>query len=318
MWEKGIEAEFTVEDEQEDERNINNNSISIVTKPYRHPLLVEEKSSEYIKEVEKELALDARLGLSRISKKTAVKSLKKDIDELTSVHDFHEISKKELNKLFEIDWMNLIYCKPHNILQKFTVGMKILIGTPQLKILGFCSLLFITLGYYSFLNISIPVRRMDTIYTILHIFSISLAIVIPIFWIKEIVNFRFEKEAENYRNLGSEEQKKKVISFSTIKVSLNVVPLDQAETDIPFGAKLRTAEALDSKIFESFVIASPKFEVQKHNFEIKEKVIPKINLDPAICGVTKDGRLYMIVCWDIKKDIDKTKKSIKRFQKYKI
>jgi len=155
-------------------------------------------------------------------------------------------------------------------------------------------------------------------------------------WLITVFTFRLEEpenESENeneennvevykssiYKSYKVEkEEEVRLLTYSKIEVSLEIKPIQETAIKIPYGAKLKMEEAFDSKIFKNFVIAYPKFNIKKHKLLVKEKIIPRIDFDPAICGITEDGRLHMIVYWDIKKDKDKTIKSIERFKKHKL
>lgn len=79
---------------------------------------------------------------------------------------------------------------------------------------------------------------------------------------------------------------------------------------IPYGAKLKLKEAKDSQIFNDFEIIYPKVDVTERSY--------RMSVDPAIVGVCIDGRRYMVVYWDIEKDIEHSLKEIKRFKKFKL
>lgn len=315
---KKIDAAITIEEKEQ------NTQVPVPVKgALRHPLFTEKKrKKKHIKEIEKEIELDIKLGLN--PEDTARKALMKDIDELTHSRDYYEITKKELNQLFKINWIDLFYCKPYNILQKIKLLGQIFMGTTYTKVLGFFSLLSIPLAILGYTVATWTLKnRWDFLFNTLIVIAIVGAIVLIVSWISMAFNFRFEQLGDTQYN--QEEGPKRTVTFTTMGVSLDILPLKEAKEiiKIPRGAKLKVAEAVDTKIFDGFVVAFPKFEVKKHKINIKEKIIPRISIDPAICGITTDEsgesvRLFMVVCWDRKRDIDKTKKSIKRFLKYKI
>jgi hypothetical protein len=313
-----IDTTITVEEHSDDNR-----ALALIHEPYRHPLYTKKKK-KYVKEVQKELALDAKLGLKTLSKDTAKKTLTKDIDDLTNSRDYCEITKNGLYRLFGIRWMNLNYCVSYNIQQKLGVLFEILLGTSKCRALASVVAGFLPLAILGYAKATWDIStRWQFLGNTAVVLAFAGLIISILFWLMEAFEFKFEEpkpEDETRYTINPEDKKKKarVISYTKIGVTLKVVPLDETEIDIPWGAKLKTAEALDTKIFRSFVIAYPKFQVERHRLEIKEKIIPRIDIDPAICGVTEDGRLFMVVCWDIKHDKDKTKKSIKRFKRFKI
>lgn len=85
----------------------------------------------------------------------------------------------------------------------------------------------------------------------------------------------------------------------SLKVELKMEGLGETRIRIPYGAMLRVKEAKDSKMFNAFFIVYPAK---------KEKLAFN---DPAIVGRLPDGRLKMIVYWDIKKDIERVLKDIR-------
>jgi len=311
-----VDATITIEEKQD-------TNIVPITEAMRHPLLAtRKKKKKYVKEVEKEMSLDLKLGLN--PEETARKALMRDIDELTHSRDCEEISKKELEKVFKMGWINLCYCKPFNFVQKCGALWQILMGTPACAALGFFSLTFIPLAIIGYTLATWTAKnRWDTLFNGGIVAIMAAAVVFTLCWMSNAFNFRFEKLEDsqprrNDNNNNEEKDNRRTVTFLTMGVSLDIVPLNETEVEIPRGAKLKVAEAFDTKIFESFVIASPKFNVKKHQIDIHEKVIPRFTVDPAICGVTADNRLFMIVCWDKKKDIYRMKRSIRRFKRYKI
>lgn len=318
-----IDATITVEERD------NNRAIALIHEPFRHPLY-SKKKKKYVKEVQKELELDAKLGLKTLSEETAKKALVKDIDELTNSRDYCEITKNGLYRLFGIRWMNLNYSVPYNIRQKLGVLFQILLGTAKCRVLAAAAAVFLPPAVIGYAKATWDIStRWQFLGNAAVTLSIAGLIIFTVWWLAEALEYKIEEpepvpEGEEgvtkYTIEPEDKDKKKVriISYTKIGVTLKVVPLNETEIDIPRGAKLKTAEASDTKIFRNFVIAYPKFEVERHRLEIKEKIIPRVKLDPAICGVTEDNRIFMIVCWDIKRDKDKTKQSIKRFKRFKL
>lgn len=256
---------------------------------YRHPLLAD-KETDYVKEGIEELEMDKKLGLKNQENITGKTILQKDIDELTRVNDFHEVDRPTIEKLFEIPKLKRM-CWVHNAKvaikevfkqQKFTPLFAI--GTVGLIILA------VHLGIIT-KNISSEYGSMFSV--IGCVASCIGAVVCLICTINEIFD-------------------SKTYVFSYMNVELHGEPLNRTNIKIPRGAKLRTVEAMESKIFEEFVIFTPKFTIEH------EVIKPKQRLDPAICGVTKDERMFMIVYWDIEHDKEKIIKDIKRYKKFKL
>jgi hypothetical protein len=76
-------------------------------------------------------------------------------------------------------------------------------------------------------------------------------------------------------------------------------------------------EAKDSGLFEGFSIVRPEFFTDQKSFKPSFQ-LPPFPPDPAILGVTKDNRMFMVVWWDIEHDVDRVKTNIKKFKKFKI
>jgi hypothetical protein len=102
------------------------------------------------------------------------------------------------------------------------------------------------------------------------------------------------------------------MEYEVLKVKLDMTPLKKVDMKIPYGAKLKVQEAAKTGIFEDFVLAKPVFSVEQ------KEIIIDLKPDPAILGITKDSRMFMIVYWDIQKDKEKVLKEIHRFRKYKL
>ena len=110
---------------------------------------------------------------------------------------------------------------------------------------------------------------------------------------------------------------KKKLSYFIIAVKVDTIPLSSVSSPIPYGAKLKVLEAKKTGIFKDFVFATPEFVIESKNHIIDmKKNFPQI--DPAILGVTEDKRMYMIVYWDLDKDVEKIIKNINDFKKYKL
>ena len=101
-----------------------------------------------------------------------------------------------------------------------------------------------------------------------------------------------------------------------IGVKLNMESVSQTAIQIPYPAKLKMKEAKDSGLFEGFSIVRPEFFTDQKSFKPSFQ-FPRFS-DPAILGVTKDSRMFMVVWWDIEHDVDRVKTSIKKFKKFKV
>jgi len=327
-----IDAVVTVTEEK------NTMALANQYQPQRHMLRVG-KDKKFTKKIEKELKLDAKLGLHKISEDTARKALIHDIDQLTSSKDYYPITKKQLHQLFKIKQLNLMYCLPFNIIEKVKAVTEIFFGTAMCQMWSLLTIICATITMVVFQN----THWEGVAPTVGVIIGAAASLVFTVLWFTTAFNVRYGAPPTPSRNLNTEieyrdgedtrelkrrlqnelnrlqeKKEKRTIYFTSIKAELDLRPLKETDIEIPYGAKLKAEEAFDSKIFEALVIAHPKFTVQKNSIEIKEKIIPRINLDPAICGVTADDRLFMIVYWDVKKDIEKTAQKIKKFRKFKL
>jgi hypothetical protein len=259
----------------------------------RHPLMAGKVSPE-IEKFQKELDIDKKLGLQAQAEGTAKEALVADINELTKSNNYIQVSRSILEGLFHITSLRML-CLLTNI-QSFVKGLFPNCLTPSIMsaatLVAIPLLMFFSAkifsGSTSWLNYSLCI-------------GVCLAwmglIVFGIFSVKQWVAFKMAWDSINV-NLVSQ-------SLSTVAIK------------IPMGAKLKVLEAKETGIFEDFVYAYPMFSINRKEIEVR-KYIPKINIDPAILGVTKDQRMYMIVYWDVKKDIAHVLQQVKDFRKFKV
>jgi len=279
-------AEYTVIEEKKD-LPATLESVRI----YRHPLM-EGKVTKDLAVLVDELEIDKKLGLTYQAKETADEILKKDIDELTSSKDYFQVTRKLIEKLFNIRKFRSM-CFFENI-KESTATIISTAGTGIAMVLGSLVALLPVLLLYSFLS-KIPEAKINTGEITLFVVNIVASIGILVLFIAGWINMFYDKR----------------YSFDYMKVDINYTPLKEAQVKIPRGAKLKVLEAQETKIFEDFVLVTPKF-VLDH----KEVYFGKI--DPAILGVTKDKRHFMIVYWDIERDIERVIKDIGAFKKFKL
>lgn len=286
-----VETEGFFTDELDESKKL---PPAIIYEPTRHPLMgMEEKEPEYVTKLKEDLNLDQELGLKKQAAMDQTKTLRLDIDELTSSENFFEITRKQLDKLFQMGRLKRKVALANTV--------EIIVGTLK------------SIDYWSYL----------------------LAFLILLFTFTCIVCTRGWEGPVNWANgflvtsffvtgvlasvcicyLINRLNKKTVFEYTFLKVYMNIESLNDTMIEIPRGAKIKTVEAGHTKIFKDFVIARPDLEVENKSVS---NFLPKITFDPAILGNTHDGRMFMIVWWDIKKDIEKVIHNIQRFKKFKL
>lgn len=265
-------------------------SISInQEKTFRHPLMVSNES-DYVMKAREELTIDEKLGLSNQAIKTAISVLEKDIDELTNSRDYYQVDRKTIEKLFDIKkFRRMLFVK--NIINHIKGFF-----AAQVSPICFLSSAIVALVSGIFLC-SIGTEKG----TITNIFAFSSGIagmVLSIgFFICSLASFLTNKGTYTYE---------------TANVDLKIENISSTDIKIPFGAKLKTLEAKECGIFEDFMIITPQFTMNNQVVQTRK------NLDPAIVGLTKDNRMFMICYWDIKNDKEKVTKDIQAYKKFKV
>lgn len=255
----------------------------------RHDLMAN-TSNDVVKKIAEEMKVDNELGLVNQASITAKKSLMHDIDELTSSRDYFEVTPEHLKKLFKISSIQrrcLIYNIQSTIKGILTAGF--------LPIMLCLALIYPVTVFSAW--VFPPAFKACTPFLAL------LSICAVLGWIGEIVLLIF----------GFTTWSGKKIRYTLMDVKLKTVPLSSVFSPIPYGAKLKVLEAKKTGIFEDFVYATPEFETTGVQKEVKYPTV-----DPAVLGVTKDKRMYMIVYWDLDKDVAKVVKQIKDFKKFKL
>lgn len=266
----------------------------------RHQLMVG-KSADYLQKITEELDVDKKLGLRNQAYYTADRALKEDIDNLLSSRDYIQVSKRDMERLFKIPML-----KKMSLIKNISEIFSELWDEGKAAIICFASVL---LSFYPMIAYThyIFTRHLTNVVFCLDVVNV-------LCWVVEII-FIFG----GYALLS---ECKFHINFCSVK--LDSKSLDQVDIKIPYGAKLKVLEAKETGIFKDFLMFFPTVQVDHHEVDMREKFAPLGNFiraiaqDPAILGVTEDKRMYLIVYWDVKHDIERAVKKIKAFKKFKI
>jgi hypothetical protein len=101
------------------------------------------------------------------------------------------------------------------------------------------------------------------------------------------------------------------IEWDVYSVDLKTENVENTEIHIPYGAKLKLLEAKETKIFNRFTISYPRLRVTGSTIALPDP-------DPAITGHTMDGRMFMVVYWDLKRDVEKITSKLQDLKKFKL
>jgi hypothetical protein len=261
----------------------------------RHDLM-KGKSNSVIESVIKEIEVDQELGLDQQLALTGSRALVNDIDELTSSRNYFQVSQELLKKLFQFNKLQWD-CVWFNILSPVKGFFKA--GVLPLFLHAAMLLLIYPMILYS-MKIWPLVSKLTTP------FLVTLSVFNIILWLGLgallVLGFVFWDG--------------RAISYVRIGIKIKSTPLSMVSEKIPYGAKLKVLEAKKTGIFKDFVYITPEFNYEERYKIIKYPELPSI--DPAILGTTEDGRMYMIVYWDIEKDVAKVVKEIEHFKKFKL
>lgn len=258
-------------------------------KTFRHPLM-SNKEPDYVVQAREEIKIDKELGLDNQAVKTAEAVLEKDIDELTNSMDYYQIDDKIIDKLFDLPKFRRAL-----FVQNAVNHIKATVSAQKSMIICLLSALTVlTLGIF-ICNAGTQNGAITNIY----------AFVFGIIGIVSSIGFGICGLASFLSNNGS-------YKYETANVGLKIEGISSTDIRIPYGAKLKTLEAMKSGIFEKFEIITPQFSVNNKIVQIKK------HLDPAIVGLTMDNRMFMICYWDIEHDKEKVMKDIKKYKKLKI
>jgi hypothetical protein len=265
---------------------------STTTALTRHNLMVGKTDAE-IATITKELEIDLELGLKKQAELTVVKALNHDIDDLTSSNNYFEVTKDLLDKLFQIKKLRA-KCFWTNIMSRISGFFKA--GALPLSLHALALALIYPLLRFSMWVWPVSVKGPTA-------FLVTACILNCFFWIGLVVLIV----------IGFTNWSNQVIEYTSLDVNVESELLSKVSEKIPYGAKLKVLEAKNTGIFNDFVYVAPEFRVTKGEHRIS---FPQV--DPAILGVAPDNRRYMIVYWDIDKDIARVIKEIEHFKKYKL
>jgi hypothetical protein len=282
------EADFVVVTEEE---------VSHVNLPARMEdvQLLRHKKAEgnpaYLQEIQDDIKLDIELGLKSQFEMDQAKVLRNDIDQLTKSNNYFQVSRKLLNKMFNIDDLKAL-CFFHNLKELVVESLN---GAKR-PIVFALALIFSTWATVG------DIGACHGSFLFLKVIGAILLCCWDIALFCMFVNCFIDANG-----FGDME-----FNYEFMDVELDIEDVKNTRIELPRIAKLKMKEAKDSELFEGFSIAHPEFKIKKKSFK------PNFKLDPAILGVTKDNRMYMICWWDIKKDIDKVRENIRLFKKFKI
>ncbi len=255
----------------------------IVVQSRRHHLM-EEEERPYVKEKEDEIALDRELELNRQARYDSEDILRMDINELTKSNNYHRVNTKLMEKMFNMPgfktmclWTNL-----NSIFNYIWMPLKGVLITTSIIALAIYGLTFLSWGTTTPWNLGAPVL---------------------LFVVGGVLEYAFAL----YASIWFKKNKLKLLKARMVSEDVR-----ETEVRMPYGAKLKLKEAVDTKIFISFNINYPTMAEDDYGF------IPTMKTDPAITGKTEDGRYYMVCWWDVANDIDKVETKIKMFKKFKV
>lgn len=253
---------------------------------FRHPLLASQER-DYVKKALEEIELDQKLGISSGDIKGEV--LSKDIDELTRSNDYTEVNKKTIEKLFDIQGLQF-YCAYRNILS--CIGS--FIKANQVQVFFVALGLVVAVGDVMTICASQDMKGLWVPVIVTGIIITGLGAIVAV--------------------IGSLSSLNPSWGWEKIEVALETEKLSSTNIRIPYGAKLKTLEAQETGIFEGFAVVHPEFRESRH----ESRISVMRNLDPAILGITRDKRMFMVVYWDIKKDKERVVADLKRYRKHKL
>lgn len=295
--------------EQNGDKDKKNKEVALVVNLPRHPLMAAVENENFKKQ-KKEVLLDAELGLKNQCAIDTIELLRNDIDELTSSAKYYEVDENILNRLFKIGLLKL-QCLPYNFNALIGSIFKV-IKTSVICLIGMFSCIAVIVWRVS----NTPIQSY-TAFSQGAFWYFALIVVMAIIVFVFLI-FSFSKLG--VRSVSKDKNDtviKRTIKFEFefLTVRLKNERLQETRIKIPYGAKLKLKEAKDTSIFEDFKIVYPG-----SNLEHTEKtfIFSRKLLDPAIIGITSDNRMYMIVYWDVQKDVEKTLKDIKTFTKFKL
>lgn len=276
----------------------------------RHHLMANTQTS-YQKELQENFEIDKDLGLENQMRIDQTELIQKDIDELTNSRDYYEVRKSTLKKIFGISRLKMM-CLPFNIREISFKLFKYFWRPTLYFLIALGTLIYTTNTWYNLHNNWSP--TLNNVYIIL---SVVLSCAITIYALCKL--FFIDTYTRSMTTIRDDHHETSYVrTYDLIDVDLIIEPLNKTRLKIPYSAKLKTKEALETDIFNDFVIAYPKFVQKKVEEEfIVSKPVERW-LDPAILGVTQDNRMFFIVSWDLENDTKRVERSIKKFKKYKV
>lgn len=244
--------------------------------------------AEVIERAIHNLKLDAKLNLETQAQFDAADLVNKDIEAMLNKTDYEEITKTDIENLFQINAMQRNVAM-YNLFHKYKFSAACFGGFLASTYVG------VTLG---------------VALTSMHL-ALGLAVVAWI-GVVALLAVAIGSLIHGFAYIDNSN----IPRHPRIDVKLKVEDIGKTSVKIPYGAKLRLEEAHDSNVFDHFYICRPHVELT--NVQPKPKVI-----DPAIVGVKRNKvsgteKWYMIVFWDIPKDIDATEKRIKQLKRFKL
>lgn len=245
----------------------------------RHPKM-SAVETEAFKKASEDMALNVALNLPNQADITSRELVGKEIDELTSSADYYPITKRQLEKIFKMQQLHWL-CFVNNVLSVIRTFINPWYR-PTVSIMApVACYMLCSLIIGSHLS-NADKWLFGSILVPATILGVCIAIFVP------------------------------TLRFRLANIELNLESTKKTRIKIPYGAKLKLLEAKEKGIFEDFVVAHPKLDIKDFDVTVR------FPADPAILGVARDDRMFMICWWDIQNDVDRVTKNIKEFRKFKI
>jgi hypothetical protein len=194
----------------------------------RHPLMAHIEK-EYVKELQEEADLDRELGLAGQVRMDELDVLRRDINELTSSKDFVEVSDRDVEKIFNVDWLRT-KCAMNTA---FSIVKMLIIELVLVSIT--CGFGYIA-SHYPRIGFPFAVTAIIT--------GIVTGIV-----------FLVKRGTSRY-------------TYTALSVGMNREPIHVTRVRLPKGAKLKIKEAKDAGVFERFDIVHPTITAIEQNVRL--------------------------------------------------
>lgn len=291
----------------------------------RHMLMKDASNEGREREIES-LQLDVELGLETQFKEDARKFYNKDVDELVDAQ-FPEVTKDILADIFNIKKLQAM-CNLKNaktIMKLFVPNL-----LPPLAMFALCLLSIPFLGETFWNSADVQVLSGYQIMgNTLVIGGMIVGLVGAILSVAWFFFFFRESEVETVSSVDRYGDRTTVkttvrenLRWEHLKAELVFEEIKNAGIEIPYGAKLRLKEAMDTKIFDTFMVVHPHVDVK--NIEFKKTKVVKVPeyTDPAIVGIINldkgKTRMFLVTLWDVAKDVEKAIKKIKNLSDFKV